>query len=163
MKGAFTKRAGQHQSLTALPHQSAPKTIKIIKMFSLTQSASFASTKVSAAAKNNPKRSPSRCKPRRSTGIFIRGLPLRRGLVLRVLVRRRRRRGDEEVKVHASKRTPASAKYPTAKNRRSRTNRARTVVPARSVATSASRRSRAAPAEAVTPENNADDSESKCY
>merc|ERR1711990_770752 len=72
------------------------------KMFSLTQSASFcAGTKVNVAAQkkatiqNQEIFHPSQSDDQ--LGIFIQErLPLRRGVVLRVPLRRRRQRGDEE-------------------------------------------------------------------
>ena len=128
---------------------------KIIKMFSLTQSASFASTKVSAAApKQSTKRSAFKVQAK---AINSESLSKRDFLSAAVLSFGFLSVGDADAatkkvrKSYASKRTPASAKkYPTAK--KSTTAKpykpsARTVVPARSVATSpASRRGRAAPA-----------------
>ena len=71
------------------------------KMFSLTQSASFcAGAKVNVAAQKKQQSKISRSHPSGQSdqlGIFIQErLPLRRGVVLRVPLRRRRQRGDEE-------------------------------------------------------------------
>merc|ERR1712205_283553 len=71
------------------------------KMFSLTQSASFcAGAKVNVAAQKKATIQNLEIHPSGQSdqlGIFIQErLPLRRGVVLRVPLRRRRQRGDEE-------------------------------------------------------------------
>ena len=150
------RRATPKASLFAFEHTpKRSQNNKIIKMFSLTQSASFASTKVSAAApKQSTKRSAFKVQAK---AINSESLSKRDFLSAAVLSFGFLSVGDADAatkkvrKSYASKRTPASAKkYPTAK--KSTTAKpykpsARTVVPARSVATSpASRRGRAAPA-----------------